>query len=290
MTAQPQSAAEMLDLLAEKDDVIQELTDRLEDIAEKYDRLQRMGADRGAGSSRGPGGSPFEELSQKVDDLRELFGEERPYDQLCRIEDRLEQLFERFQQGGLKAESSSQRHSPAPAVAPATESFEEIRARLLAEAGAPPGAAQTVDSQRSGGVADESSDELLEMPDLPAPLGIDATPEELHQGIDARDLFISYLISRVRTAESRSFPLDWAVIAEAPEELVQQVEQLRDTLESQLRQAEIANSMERATLARDRNRLMQVKQQLEQHVRKMASGQQAEHRTEDSRTNRLLGH
>jgi hypothetical protein len=289
MTAQPQSAAELLDLLAEKDDVIQELTDRLEDIAEKYDRLQRMGADRVAGSSRGPGGSPFEELSQKVDDLRELFGEERPYDQLCRIEDRLEQLFERFQQGGLRLDSSGSRQAPVPSSPPASESFEEIRARLLAEAGAAAGAAQTLNTHHSGGAADETAEEMLEMPELPAPVGIDATPEELHQGIDARDLFISYLISRVRTAESRSFPLDWAVIAEAPEELVQQVEQLRDTLERQLREAEIAHSMERATLARDRNRLLQVKQQLEQHVRKLASGQQAEAR-EDSRANRLLGH
>ncbi|MBT5020212.1 MAG: hypothetical protein HON04_15885, partial [Planctomicrobium sp.] len=61
----------------------------------------------------------------------------------------------------------------------------------------------------------------------------------------------------------------------APEKLVQELLDLKIKLEDHLRQSEIATSLERASLTRERSKLFQVKQYLAQEVKRLGEETQA---------------
>ncbi|MCA9046372.1 MAG: hypothetical protein KDA69_18750, partial [Planctomycetaceae bacterium] len=82
MSKTPEAGAELVDLLAEKDEMIQALTGRLEEIAEKYDRLQRSGQGRSTAGGKSSGAGGVDEIHGKLDDLLQLFPDNHPGDQL----------------------------------------------------------------------------------------------------------------------------------------------------------------------------------------------------------------
>ncbi|MCA8991402.1 MAG: hypothetical protein KDA88_05465 [Planctomycetaceae bacterium] len=311
MSKTPEAGAELVDLLAEKDEMIQALTGRLEEIAEKYDRLQRSGQGRSTAGGKSSGAGGVDEIHGKLDDLLQLFPDNHPGDQLQRIEEQVESILGLLESGQLAVASgrsgngatSESREKKSKSAEPAKKEsapagdgkpdfWEAAKARLMGgaaegEASASVGTEskpQSTDSAQGAGGRDSAapSDSQAEVSVLdevspPKPLENEntASKEELIAAIDERDRFIAYVISRVRVAEQQSHPRDWNDLAEnSPEELHTALMKAKSAMEKHLRESEVANSLERASLARERSKLAQIKQQLEKHILSMSKAQQ----------------
>ncbi|MEZ5940702.1 MAG: hypothetical protein R3C18_04875 [Planctomycetaceae bacterium] len=312
MSKTPEAGAELVDLLAEKDEMIQTLTGRLEEIAEKYDRLQRSGHGRSsAGGKSGAGGA--DEIHGKLDDLLQLFPDNHPGDQLQRIEEQVESILGLLESGQLavasgrggNSASSEPREKKSKAAEPAKKEgapvedgkpdfWEAAKARLMG--GAAEGETSTSDGTEStpqsadsvqygGSSSSEDTAQrgaptevtVLDEVAPPNPLENESTAskEELIAAIDERDRYIAYVVSRVRSAEQQGYPRNWDDLAESsPEELRSALTKAKSSLEKHLRESEVANSLERASLARERSKLAQIKQQLEKHILSMSKAQQ----------------
>ncbi|WP_437206712.1 hypothetical protein [Planctomicrobium sp. SH664] len=275
--------------IAQKDDLIAALTSQLEKAVEQLDRLKRSGADRlGSGhSSAHEAARQQEELSGKLESALAEWSELQPTDRILKIENGIDQILAILARGEpvrSRIAMESAPTAPAPKAAPAKatggdESFwEAAKARLMREAGVeepPPAPAiveQTPDPAQETVIIDQQkiTDVEIPIPEAPHPISAEADKTQLWQAIESRDLHIQFLTSRLRNAESNRNPFpDWDVLVNVPEELKIRLTALEATLREQLRQAEIANSLERATLTRERARLTQIKQQLEGHIRKM---------------------
>lgn len=194
--------------------------------------------------------------------------------------------------------------------------WEKMKAELLGLSGdesssgadrAGPSAAEAGDSGEQGDEAprharaDHAS--LLEgdVEPLDPPPAVDletADVETLRAALLARDDYIANVAKRLRVAQSR-FPLpnDWAELAAAPADLVQRLTLLVDTLEENLRLAEVEFSVERARLGRAESKLRLQQEQVEKALRRAGikeDGQQQQPAQGDddpksSRWRRMLG-
>lgn len=284
--------------------MIQTLTSRLEEIAEKYDRLQRMGTRPGERSGPAAGISA-DDLNSKLDEMLGMFGPAHPGEQLQRIEDRLGSLYELLEKappaagraGGHVSQSKPAAPPPAAAAPPPASAkpaeaggggkedfWEAAKARLMGATGGSDAPKQDVPAASSGPssaplmpaaatpsqpVAAEQDLESVDEAPPPKPVGPEATVAELLAAVDERDKYITYMISRARRAEQVLYPNDWEALAEAPEDLKAAVLDLRDKLEQHLKESELSNSLERAALGRERAMLFKIKQQLEKQVRRL---------------------
>ena len=268
--------------LREKEQVIEALTERLEQAAEQLDRIRRTGADRGARVGGG-GGLPPELIEQQKTLTEELQQALQQWDTmqagatLGRIEIQLTELRD-LVAGGMSTDHASAPVSrvrePRPQRQPSqamalggSGGYERLKAELLGDPEEP--APEPVAREH---VPQHEIEPATELAAAPQPVDrSDTDPESLHAAIDARDEYIASLIRRVRSTEARAYgPIDWNALADAPEEMRQRLEQLSRSLDERLRMAEVELSLERARLSREEARLRMAEQQIEKEKRRLA--------------------
>jgi len=105
---------------------------------------------------------------------------------------------------------------------------------------------------------------------LPKPVDLNASRDDLIDAVDARDEYILYLTTKLRTLQGQVIPvINWEVVNNCPDDLKKGVQGIAAQLEQQLKEAELSISLERANLGRERAKLMKVKEFLETQVMKL---------------------
>jgi len=309
--------------LREKEQLVAALTERLEQAAEQLDRIHRSGGARGARTAGLPSElvESQQGLVNDLQQAVQQWDEMQPGAALGRIEIQITELRD-FIAGNLTGGSSAalQMAGHIPANVPASPnnssttaepaaggnnsgesgplagSYEALKAGLLDSSLDESQPKQPADSTIDTGVdstvetpIDVSPPSLVEFeqlnlldpPELFDPETADI--EQLRHGIEARDIYISHLILRLRTAESRqNTPIDWESIQNVPDEFGTRLKQLEARLEETLRLAEVDLSLERARLGRESARLEQLADQVERKAKKFDNGSDGGGNAEES--------
>jgi hypothetical protein len=262
---------ELETLLREKEELVEALTERLEQAAEQLDRLQRANGDRGRWMTGGVPAELVEQQKMVCDDLERVvqqWEESQPTAALSRIEMQIQELRDlvvRIPAGSGGAFEERPYDAGAEQEDTAADSglsaWEALKAGLLGQNPPAEGAHSGHDQQ--GGGSDSGPDPFDGEP-LVAPLTVDvesANTDELRRAVTARDEFIAELLRRFRSAESRSRPTDdWKSLESVPEELRGRLESLERRLEQTLRLTEVELSLERAKLGREAVRVKQLEE------------------------------
>lgn len=272
---------QLQDELDQKEELILVLTERLRESADQLDRIQRTGgAIRGGADSGGSSELQSKIASQIGEALREWDALD-PGGRFDRIENGIEQILNaldnvQYQAGPAPSGGSSESKEEEAGLS----YWEAAKARLMgdeaeepAPAAAPPQESKP-QSNATPSPAPAPEPETVSIPEPPAPepVASETDPTILLEAVTTRDRYIEYLTARLRSEQDRvSGRVDWERLADAPEDLRQEVESLKARLQEQLKMAEVSNALERATLARERSKLFQVKQQLERQVQRLAS-------------------
>jgi hypothetical protein len=256
------SAAEQLAALTaelqQRDQLIETLTERLEEAAEQLDRIHRSGGDRGGRG--GPAAMPAEALeylysvAERTDQMVGEWAEVQAAHVLNRLDARIESLLETLRGDGGRASSG---------YTPPTSFLSTSSPASNAPPPAPP--AHEAGAVESPAALEE--EQLVELKDPPALVSdSELDPSKLHTAIRDREDYISYLISELRRRHPRH-PVDWSALQNAPEELLTRLQNLERRLQSELQKEELALSLERARMARERNELEKIKSRLEKEIR-----------------------
>ena len=298
-----QRLKELQGALLERDQVVEMLTQRLEQAADQLDRMQRSGADR-----RGPtiGGLPndfvegqqslIEQMNRALAEWEELHATQLLY----RIESQIGELKDfvtshdglaTLNTGGGTSEKvianatllkpsatpnpiSQQEHSTS---AP-TSGWDAIRASMMAGGSfsEPPAHSHSTPapieplSTSSAKTTEEREDNRSPLPDPPAFVDVDQVSlEELRAAVLARDEFISRLLRRVTALDQSTQIPDWALLAQVPDKLRRELDELRQRLQDKLRVAEVDLSLQRARVAREEARLHVKAEQVARQMRQM---------------------
>jgi hypothetical protein len=290
--------------LAEREQLVAALTERLEQAAEKLDRLHRTGADRGARS--GILGIPPELIQQQQKLIEDLQHAVQQWDDLQpgaffgRLENQLSQIHNlvlnhssggseshptdaAFSRGDSRFEQSSTRRSPSDSPKSVLEFMKanfqaqhpETEVTTPADGASPPAAAPAPVF-------------TIELPPLQeAPEAVDAntaTREELAKACEARDTYVVYLLQRLRQIESMGHvPNSWAGLENLPDQLRERLEALEKRLEETLRLAEVELSLQRAKLAREEVRIRVLDEQLQKDLKR--ARQDSDNAVEDAEKN-----
>lgn len=266
------STLELESLLREKEELVEALTERLEQAAEQLDRLKRANGDRGHWLA---GGIPAELIEQQrnvCDDLGRVvqqWEESQPTATLSRIEMQLEELRDLIVQGGGPAARHAGGHyhdprrgvteEPAETAPSGQSAWDALKASVLAQSGEQP--AQSHEGPEGGHVPD-GPDPFGEPIHVPPPIDLDAAgADELRKAVTDRDDLIAELLQRLRAAESRTRPSDgWKALETVPDDLRHRLEALERRLEQTQRLTEVELSLERAKLGREAVRLRQLEE------------------------------
>jgi hypothetical protein len=285
--------------LADREQLVAALTERLEQAAEQLDRLHRTGADRGLRS--GILGVPPEMIEQQqklVEDLQhavQQWEDMQPGAFFGRLESQLTQIHELVlnyggsaQEGGSgqgqhaadaafsrndsRYEGSSSRRNPSDSPRSVLDFMKASFAESEAAAETPATTEQQVPSSDTPGAPLS-----LDLPPLQdAPEAIDtrtATPEELAQACEARDAYVVYLLQRMRQMESMGHvPNSWGGLENLPEQLRDRLEALEKRLQETLRLAEVELSLQRAKLGREEVRIRVMDEQLQKDLKRAREG------------------
>ncbi|WP_092055086.1 hypothetical protein [Planctomicrobium piriforme] len=257
--------------LAEKNDLILALTGQLEKAVNQLDRLRRSGADRiGHSSGDSSAAAANRDVSSRLTTALDDWTEFRPTERIERIESGIDRILE------ILAEQQSASTSPGQSASQA-DFWAETKARLLGDP-SPSAASAAKPSVVPESVSAPVDDEPLDLsslppaPEAPQPVNDETDLASLIQGVETRDNYIQYLTTRLRLAESKKFvPVNWELLDRAPEKYRDRLESLEIVLRDHLRQAEIASSLERAVLARERAKLAHVKQNLEGQIKRLST-------------------
>ena len=279
--------------LAEREQLVAALTERLEQAAEQLDRLHRTGADRTLRT--GISGVPPELIAQQqklVEDLQRAVDQweaMQPGAFFARLETRLGQIHERvlqFDRQGTEQASGSafnfeagrSGNTPSGHGEPRRGSAESPRSILefmkASQQPAPdenePPLPTAADIPTAASAATVLDIALPPLSDPPPPIEVaQATPEELGQACEVRDSYITYLLQRLRQIESLGHvPHSWAGLENAPEELRSRLEALEHRLQETLRLAEVELSLQRAKLARDELRIRVMDEQMQKDLKR----------------------
>jgi hypothetical protein len=279
--------------LAEREQLVAALTERLEQAAEQLDRLHRTGADRSLRA--GIPGVPAELIAQQqklVEDLQRAVDQweaMQPGAFFGRLETQLGQIHElvlqsdrqgneqgsgsafNFEPGRSGGISSGHADSRRGSGEPSRSILEFMKASQQPSADAhDPGPSTDSDSSPAASAAAVLDVALPPLSDPPPPIDFaHATPEDLGQACEARDSYITYLLHRLRQIESRGYvPNSWAGLENAPEELRTRLEALENRLQETLRLAEVELSLQRAKLARDELRIRVLDEQMQKDLKR----------------------
>jgi hypothetical protein len=276
--------------LAEREQLVAALTERLEQAAEQLDRLHRTGADRGMRS--GILGIPPEVIAQQqklIEDLQhavQSWEDMQPGAFFGRLESQLTQIHElvlnsggaasgqsstdaAFARGDSRYDSNPPRRSPSDSP---KSVLEFMKAAFQGE-NATPAAAAGEGQVETPQVAGAPAVLCINLPPLQeAPEAVDshtATRDELAQACEARDTYVVYLLQRLRQIESMGHvPNSWAGLEGLPEQLRERLEALEKRLEETLRLAEVELSLQRAKLAREEVRIRVMDEQLQKDIKR----------------------
>lgn len=298
------STFELETLLREKEELVEALTERLEQAAEQLDRLQRANGDRGRWMT---GGVPAELVEQQrtvCEDLERVvqqWEDSQPTAALSRIEMQIQELRDLVVRmpagGGLPAEERPHEAAAQDSGADAGMSaWEALKAGLLGQSPPADGTNGNPAREGQGSVADGPDPFDGEPLEPPAPVDFEfADSDELRRAVIVRDDFIAELLRRLRSAESRTRSTDdWKSLETVPEDLRNRLESLERRLEQTLRLTEVELSLERARLGREEVRLKQLEEAMQKAARRgMASDDDEEDDEErtasDGRWKRMLG-
>ncbi|MFV0445479.1 MAG: hypothetical protein ACK5Q5_18015 [Planctomycetaceae bacterium] len=260
----PASVAEQLASMAaelqQRDQLIEALTERLEEAAEQLDRIHRSGGDRGVRNSGGGTTMPAEALeylygvAERTDQMVADWVDLETPQLLSRLDARIEALMD-ILRGDAPQQASGytppsflggQSETPAPAT---TSTISSTAADEPAEDAVP--------------------DVEIELKDPPEAVSDDEVdPARLRAAIFAREDYISYLIRELHRRHPRQ-PIDWTALEAAPAEYVERLKQLETRLHSELQKEELNLSLERAKMARERVELDKIRARLERDIRSL---------------------
>jgi HPt (histidine-containing phosphotransfer) domain-containing protein len=280
--------------LAEREQLVAALTERLEQAAEQLDRLHRTGADRGVRS--GILGIPPELIAQQqklVEDLQQAvqqWDDMQPGAFFGRLESQLTQIHDlvlnyggsgsgngsaqsptdaAFSRGDSRYESSSTRRNPSDSP---KSVLEFMKASFQAESSPPADepSAEGAESAQGNAAPPVLYIELPLLRDPPEPVDAkEATREELVHACEVRDAYVVYLLQRLRQIESMGHvPNSWAGLENLPDQLRDRLEALEKRLEETLRLAEVELSLQRAKLAREEVRIRVIDEQLQKDLKR----------------------
>jgi hypothetical protein len=274
--------------LADRDQLVAALTERLEQAAEQLDRLHRTGADRGVRS--GILGIPPELIQQQqklVEDLQQAiqqWEDMQPGAFFGRLESQLTQIHElvlhhggagsgqnstdaAFSRDEPRYETTSSRRNPSDSP---QSVLEFMKASYQAESAPQEAAPADIASRQSDGAPAVLHIELPPLQDAPEPVDArTATRDELAQACESRDAYVVYLLQRLRRIESMGHvPNSWAGLENLPEQLRDRLEALEKRLEETLRLAEVELSLQRAKLAREEVRIRVIDEQLQKDLKR----------------------
>jgi hypothetical protein len=298
IAAYEQRIRSLQDSLNDRDEVVQMLTQRLEQAADQLDRLQRTGASRGFGGAGSIPAEFFENQASMAEQVAQLLGqweELQAADSLARIEAQLNELHALIANGaggGTRDRASESsvlepaRRSITDANAPRhpAAGWEAIKASLLAAdsdgsaevrsqptpSDEPVAPAESPRSELATATVVRPRSELTPLPDPPPAVDLaQASREELCDAIHARDDYIADLLRRLSKPDaSIEFP-DWEKLNDVPEELRNELLDLRVRLHDKLRIAEVDLSLQRAKLAREEARLSMKAEQVSRQMRQL---------------------
>jgi hypothetical protein len=255
--------------LQQREQLIEVLTERLEEAAEQLDRFHRSGADRalrggGGGGGGGASSEVLERLGGMAEGLELVVAEWQEVQAgavLNRIDIRLEKLIDllRGGDGGGMSEQPAQSNqgysggqsAPAPQHHEPQPQASAIPAEPQAEQ--PPIELKAAPTE----VTDEEAD-----------------PEKLRTAVRDREEYISYLIRELHRHQPRQ-PLDWAAIQACPDQLTETLKTLELRLQSELQREELNLSLERARMARERAELERIRGRLDKEIRALGRNQGA---------------
>ncbi len=304
--------------LAEREQLVAALTERLEQAAEQLDRLHRTGADRGVRA--GIAGVPPELIAQQqklVADLQravEQWEEMQPGAFFGKLESQLGQIHEMVQQidrsGSATETDSAFRYGAGQSDRGHSEHSEQRRSEaprsildFMKASQQPDASAHESDKAVESAAAPASTGVIdIELPPLDdPPASIDlasATTDELREACNSRDSYIASLLQRLRKIESLGHvPNSWAGLENVPDELRTRLEALEHRLQETNRLAEVELSLQRAKLAREELRIRVVDEQLQKDLKraKTAADSQADESADSkgdqngNRWKRMLG-
>ncbi len=280
--------AELERRLAERNQLVEILTERLEQAADQIDRLQRSG---GALKSDAPAGLPPEfvnehrDLAERLETFHGAWEERYEGPPLRRIEASLTELVERFDElrsGGLSPGSAS---DAAPSNPPVTSLLEQFQDEADSDQNSDGQELETTD-EPSGGQApahavrasaptgapnrieivllSADDENLPENVPIPAAIDVDqATHGDLHDAVLQRDQYLSWLCQKVRSLSSRLEA--WLRHFESEQQGTpsgEQFQELRQLIHSKVQVLEVELSIERAKLFREESRLEQEQERL----------------------------
>jgi hypothetical protein len=279
--------------LAEREQLVAALTERLEQAAEQLDRLHRTGADRGVRT--GIAGVPTELITQQqklVEDLQRAVDQweaMQPGEFFGRVESQLGQIHEMVQQidrsGGGPATNvgtdsafryGAHKSDGGPSQLDSHRSSEPSHSILdFMKKSQQPAAAEEPPASAFAETAAAAEPSVIDvalppLDDPPQPVDpAHATPEELGEGCTARDVYITYLLHRLRQIESLGHvPNSWTGLENLPDEQRARLDALEHRLQETCRVAEVELSLQRAKLARDELRVRMLDEQMQKDIKR----------------------
>lgn len=272
--------------LADREQLVSILTDRLEQAADELDRIKRSGGVlSGSSADGGDAGSLLagqHEVAEKLDRFVDAWEERYEGPALRRMEAGIEELRERLEQatlhGGFSGnDSATSRFSLSDENSSRSDEFDQSptdsQNQSLAD--------DSEDKLASGKPMDApvrlvliSSDDVPDDLDVPIPEPIaetNAAPAELHKGIKDRDAYIRWLCHQMRDITGRLEGWLGTVQSESDDETLHaRVDEIEKVIHDQLRIAEIDVSIERAKLSREQATLNAQTEQLAREKEKFA--------------------
>lgn len=275
--------------LADREQLVSVLTERLEQAADELDRIKRTGGVLSGVTNGGPDLASMLEGHQEVSTTLNRFVEawEERYEgpALRRMEASIDELRERLEQTGTQNQSSSTSFGDSvSSFDPASneqddEPLDEESSGLVLQ--------DTSVSEATGTQAHSllvapirvvliSNDEVPDDLDVPLPEPVDshnATELQLRNAITCRDAYIGWLCQQVRDITGRLEGWLTSLRTESHDTtLHQRVDEIELLIRDQLRLAEINVSIERARLSRDQSTLQEGIEQLNHDREQLAKG------------------
>lgn len=300
LTADPLSSAyekkisSLQDSLKERDQVVQMLTQRLEQAADQLDRVQRYGNGRSGTVAAALSPELVENQQSLVEQLSRVLGEwEETHagQTLARIESQITEIRDLVSCSSTSlvavrptdsAASDSACQTAAPTSVGASvfsdiptantkSGWEAIKAAMLTGESS----SNLLGHLRPVPSATTTTSEPQSTPDLPAAVAVSrpqTTPEALPEppalvdfdtadqltlidAIRCRDEYIMRLLRRLSTPDASTLLPDWEKLNFVPEDMHRELIGLRDRLQEKLRVAEVDLSLQRAKLAREEAKL-----------------------------------
>ncbi len=264
---------ELEQLVLEKNQLLEVLTERLELAAEQLDRVRRQGGSLEPPPPAAASGSPFEDpeltedLKQMLADWQDLRG--RGW--FGSLEERLD---------GIQGMVSQMRFEPRGRSERVEEERPKSVSEILAKHGYNPEATADASTDESASKstepADSSSTENLQLPEPPPPVDIEnGSTQELREGLRQREDYIvrlkDYLVALDAANQLPSTPPDLGTLTEEQQHALENWEA---SVRKEIRQTQIQMWIERAQLSREQMKISQMEHHLETETRRLGMAKQ----------------